>query len=291
MLSSVSFSGVRFSSLSDTFVRAPDLALQKKSQNVLVNEEQNALKVLELGTGSSGVKVVFEDSVSNQLISLSLTSENFTRLQDKFQNKEDYFQREDGSIRLNGEAGNFISSWFTDMAYGLNWLGADSNKDGIIRAGELSNAYLHATQITLGDNNVSFSYIGKINASYVFDEINIERGLNHRIMDDKNLDKEISYDELYDDEDLALFADFAKNENSTDSVSANSKRKTQNLLQKVLEEGINSLSQQELVQFKTQYPSQYEKLQNFKETFTQGFKQDLLQQFFNEGLKIIDLKA
>ncbi len=291
MLSSVSFSGVRFSSLSDTFVRAPDLALQKKSQNVLVNEEQNALKVLELGTGSSGVKVVFEDSVSNQLISLSLTSENFTRLQDKFQNKEDYFQREDGSIRLNGEAGNFISSWFTDMAYGLNWLGADSNKDGIIRAGELSNAYLHATQITLGDNNVSFSYIGKINASYVFDEINIERGLNHRIMDDKNLDKEISYDELYDDEDLALFADFAKNENSTDSVSANSKRKTQNLLQKVLEEGINSLSQQELVQFKTQYPSQYEKLQNFKEAFTQGFKQDLLQQFFNEGLKIIDLKA
>ncbi|HDZ5065265.1 TPA: hypothetical protein RTH03_000736 [Campylobacter jejuni] len=51
--------------------------------------------------------------------------------------------RENNSIRLNGKAQNFIAGWFKNVAYDLNFIKADKDKNGIIEEKEISDIYLY----------------------------------------------------------------------------------------------------------------------------------------------------
>lgn len=175
------------------------------------------------------------------------------------------------------------------MAYNLNWLNADSNKDGLIKGAELSSAFLHSSAVNVDFNEVSFSYLGKINASSRLDEISIEEGLNERLMSDKNLDGNVSFNELYDEADLNSFAKTAQEIGNAPS----SKKKNENeedLLQKALSKGINSLNARELAEFKRKYPSQYERLGGSNELAT-NFKEDFLKQLSSFDFQILNIKA
>lgn len=283
--------GINFKSLSSAYIRSSEVALQAHSQNELAKEEQEGAKMLEFGSNGVGVRVVFEDGHSDQLIKLSLSEDNFERLRNKFKDEGNYFQREDGSIRLNADAQNFVSSWFSDMAYGLNWLQADADKDGIIAGSELENAYLHTTEIGIEGRNVHFSYAGKMRAdSTMLNEIDIEAGLNDRLNSDKNLDGQVDYSELYDTNDLRTFARVADElDVASRAFNASKKKKAKDLLTKVLEGGLSALTQQELAQFRVQHPSQYEKLAS-QNDLRQNLSQDFSRQFSNYDFRIIDFK-
>ncbi|MDO4674043.1 hypothetical protein [Campylobacter sp.] len=283
--------GINFKSLSSAYIRSGEVALQAHSQNELAKEEQEGAKMLEFGSNGVGVRVVFEDGHSDQLIKLSLSEDNFERLRNKFKDEGNYFQREDGSIRLNADAQNFVSSWFSDMAYGLNWLQADADKDGIIAGSELENAYLHTTEIGIEGRNVHFSYAGKMRAdSTMLNEIDIEAGLNDRLNSDKNLDGQVDYSELYDTNDLRTFARVADElDVASRAFNASKKKKAKDLLTKVLEGGLSALTQQELAQFRVQHPSQYEKLAS-QNDLRQNLSQDFSRQFSNYDFRIIDFK-
>ena len=82
--------------------------------------------------------VMFNDHISGMRIQVALSHENIKRLQNKF-DSEDFYQRNDNVIRLNGKAEAFVSGWFGDLAYRQNYLGADANNDGKIDRDEFGS--------------------------------------------------------------------------------------------------------------------------------------------------------
>ena len=60
--------------------------------------------------------ILFADPTNGNLVKLNLSTKNIEKLKSHFSN-EDFYERKDGSLRLNGEAEAYVSGWFGDIAY------------------------------------------------------------------------------------------------------------------------------------------------------------------------------
>ena len=66
---------------------------------------------------------------------LNLSNKNIEKLKSHFSN-EDFYERKDKTLRLNGEAEAYVSGWFGDIAYKREFLEADTDNDGKLSEGE-----------------------------------------------------------------------------------------------------------------------------------------------------------
>ena len=71
----------------------------------------------------------FIDPVTKKYVIASLENETLDKLRGKF-GSDNVIEKEDGSIRLIGDAEAFTSGWFADIAYKREFLTADANSDG-----------------------------------------------------------------------------------------------------------------------------------------------------------------
>ena len=76
-------------------------------------------------------EISFKDKVSGNTINLKLSDENLEKLKITFGSK-DIDKGENGQITLKGNAQNFVSGWFGDIAYKRNYVGADTDKNGFL---------------------------------------------------------------------------------------------------------------------------------------------------------------
>lgn len=180
--------------------RTADALSAEESQDRLKNlssvqslREANAIKINDASiSNSSGVAVMFNDPTTDNRIVLNLTKENFDRLKTKFGDK-DFYERDDGAIRLSGKAEAFVSGWFGDVAYRQNYANADANKDGHISQSETKN--LKNSIRSSGVHNGITAVEQHVESYASFDPLydshkplTIEDALNDVITKDKNLD-------------------------------------------------------------------------------------------------------
>ena len=59
--------------------------------------------------------VIFADPTNGNLVKLNLSNKNIEKLKSHFSN-EDFYERKDKTLRLNGEAEAYASGWFGDIA-------------------------------------------------------------------------------------------------------------------------------------------------------------------------------
>lgn len=183
--------------------RTADALSAEESQDRLKNlssvqslREANAIKINDASiSNSSGVAVMFNDPTTDNRIVLNLTKENFDRLKTKFGDK-DFYERDDGAIRLSGKAEAFVSGWFGDVAYRQNYANADANKDGHISQSETKN--LKNSIRSSGVHNGITAVEQHVESYASFDPLydshkplTIEDALNDVITKDKNLDGQI----------------------------------------------------------------------------------------------------
>ena len=79
--------------------------------------------------------VIFADPTNGNLVKLNLSNKNIEKLKSHFSN-EDFYERKDKTLRLNGEAEAYVSGWFGDIAYKREFLKADADNDGKLSEGE-----------------------------------------------------------------------------------------------------------------------------------------------------------
>ncbi|MDL0090065.1 hypothetical protein NYG85_11935, partial [Campylobacter sp. PS10] len=146
---------------------------------------------------------------------IGLSDENLNTINRVF-GSDDVFKNDDGSVILNGNAQNFVSSWFADIAYKRGYLRADDDKNGILNKTEQerTNSYFEnywAGFITYNNTitahiNLGIDSYQKSNSSFesLFMPANysptsktIERELNRTISDDKDQDGKISLNETW----------------------------------------------------------------------------------------------
>jgi hypothetical protein len=80
----------------------------------------------------------FIDPVTKKYVIASLENETLDKLRGHF-GTDNVIEKEDGGIRLTGEAEAFVSGWFADIAYKREFLTADANSDGQLSEDEHNN--------------------------------------------------------------------------------------------------------------------------------------------------------
>ena len=125
--------------------RAVFSSLSNMSQDNL----QNFAKIINKNLDTNNIKtssnlaknyefsneISFTDKISTNTINLRLSDENLSRLKTHF-GSQNFDKDKSGKITLKGEAADFVSGWFGDIAYKRNYAGADSDKNGFLNDSE-----------------------------------------------------------------------------------------------------------------------------------------------------------
>ncbi len=297
-------SGVSLAGLYSTLLDSKRANIATKDKAALLEESQkpiqSAIKTTPNDNYSASyigdfVKVAFEDERSKQLVSVNLSTHNLLRLISHFGGENNFFVRNDGVIRLNGDAQNFVSGWFDKVAYEMNLLGADADKNGLISGDELANTFFYESPYVYGNTKKDVSiYTLTGGAKIAYDEsdlrgVQIERvidgSLNALLDEDKNMDGKITFVEHFGSKMMALGSvEMELNGSCSDAGGCNPFELMLEELKKLLEElqqklqkglksadklkekaatqGLQALNSMELELLKSQNPLDYERLKN-----------------------------
>lgn len=249
----------------NTLLSYQDLHIEKKELTKLKSENNTPLQISS--EKMDGVKVIFEDKNKN-LIAINLSQENFKSLQENFRSYTNYIAKEDGSIRLNSEAQNFIASWFGSA---LNLSNEKIN----------SSFYQNNTTMFFKKDtptiNQSLQSLGKNKRDVINDNASITQKLNFLIDKDVNKDGKIESIESKPDGSKEILNSLRESLNGStkitdridpQKINEEQKKKIkkvdnkeEDLLKKAQEKGLNALSTNEQEKLKTQNPKEFEKLQ------------------------------
>ncbi len=294
-------SGVSVSGLYSTLLDSNRANIKAKDKMALIEENQkpiqSAIKTTLDDNFSASylgdyIKVAFEDERSGQLVSVNLSTKNAINLILNFKGENNFFLRSDGILRLNGEVQNFVSGWFDKVAYDMNLLGADSDKNGLVEGQELNDTFLYLAPYIYGNAKkaadiTNYTFAGGDKLSYKDTELRgldivrvIDASLNALLNEDKNADNKISFLEHFGSLKMALGnVEMQVNDGSNaefdmlEFILEQLKKMLQEMLEKMLENGISpeskatqqglqALSATELELFKNQNPAEYERLKN-----------------------------
>ena len=216
----LTFNGTQFR-LNGVQNRAVFSSLSNISQDNLQNFAQIINKNLDtnnIKTSSNLAKnyefsneISFTDKISTNTINLRLSDENLSRLKTHF-GSQNFDKDKSGKITLKGEAADFVSGWFGDIAYKRNYAGADSDKNGFLNDSEkgetLAGYATNTTKKVEGANVTDVDFNGV--SSYLpyskhYDSPlanTIEKALNESLKADINMDGYLNLIELQSKEQI-----------------------------------------------------------------------------------------
>ncbi|EJP1650922.1 hypothetical protein NU244_001493 [Campylobacter coli] len=255
----------------------------------LKKEEKDKIPVQDLSSlNSDGVKVVFENK-QGELIALNLSDENYSSLQKNFGSYTNYVARNDGSIRLNGEANQFVSNWFESVKDNFGSLNSNLNN-------KQQSVKLNFNTSTLQQSMQNLGF--KTSDEKISDDANIEEKLNFFIDKDVNKDGKVDDSDVKEPSMREILSDIKEASggganamktidpqkiNKKDDKENNIKEKEdEDLLQKAKEKGLSALSADEQAKLKASNPQIFEKLQNKSlQNLGKDLKKDLMVQISN----------
>ncbi len=92
---------------------------------------------------------------SDEILTFELSKKTIASLKKNFGDSNNFFERDDGVLRLNGKAENFVAGWMKDIRENRNYDEADADKNGRIEGNE-------AKALTIAfERQNDYEYIGK----------------------------------------------------------------------------------------------------------------------------------
>ncbi|MBZ7939109.1 hypothetical protein H2277_04845 [Campylobacter sp. W0014] len=264
----------------------------------LKSEEKDKVKVNDLSDHNNfGKKIIFEDK-EGELISLSLSEENYKSLQNHFGSYTNYIARDDGTIRLNGEANEFISNWFENAKN--EFFSVKSTQD------EKNNTRINFHQNTLHE---SMQNLGLKHNSLTSDDMSIEKKLNFLIDKDANKDGNIDENDVKEPSLREVLSDLKQGLGGVNAMQSVDPQKIQkkdddkakikekenddeDLLQKAQEKGLSFLSADEQAKLKASNPKEFEELQDKSlDKLTKNLNKDLIGQINDNEAIFLDKRV
>ncbi|EAI8343925.1 hypothetical protein AJO39_01585 [Campylobacter jejuni] len=265
----------------------------------LKKEDQDKIPVQDLSSlNSDGVKVVFENK-QGELIALNLSDENYSSLQKNFGSYTNYVARNDGSIRLNSEANQFVSNWFESVKDNFGSLNSNlNNKQQSVKLNFNTNTLQQSMQ------NLGF----KTSDEKISDDANIEEKLNFFIDKDVNKDGKVDDSGVKEPSMREILSDIKEASggganamktidpqkiNKKDDKENNIKEKEdEDLLQKAQEKGLSALSADEQAKLEASNPEEFEKLkQKSLQELSQNLSKDFKNKIENQEAQIVDKRV
>jgi len=92
---------------------------------------------------------------TGKVLTFDLSKKTIDNLKEKFGGTNNFFERSDGVLRLNGEAENFVAGWMQDIRHNRSYDKADTDENGRIEGNE-------AKGLTIAfERQRDYDYIGK----------------------------------------------------------------------------------------------------------------------------------
>ncbi|EPW0562611.1 hypothetical protein ACWBS3_000368 [Campylobacter upsaliensis] len=255
----------------------------------LKQEEQDKIKVDDISNTNSGFKVVFENK-KGELMAVRINEENYQNLQNHFSSYTNYIAREDGSIRLNGEANAFVAEWFEKVS------------NTLFDANSLLQNETNSTSLSFHKRTTleSLQNLALNKRDSLASGANLEEKLNFALEKDINQDGKVSELDVKK-ENLSEILRGLK-EASGGGANANTMQDSEKIevkdkkeeefkdertpLEKALEEGFASLSAEEKAKLESSHPQKFKEFQ--KEELEQSFTQDLKAQIAHGESPLVD---
>ncbi|VTX83927.1 Uncharacterised protein [Campylobacter jejuni] len=271
--------------------------VDKKELSVLKKEDQDKIPVQDLSSlNSDGVKVVFENK-QGELIALNLSDENYSSLQKNFGSYTNYVARNDGSIRLNGEANQFVSNWFESVKDNFGFLNLNNKQQSV-------KLNFNTSTLQQSMQNLGF----KTSYEKISDDANIEEKLNFFIDKDVNKDGKVDDSDVKEPSMREILSEIKEASggganamktidpqkiNKKDDKENNIKEKEdEDLLQKAQEKGLSALSADEQAKLKASNPEEFEKLkQKSLQELSQNLNKDFKNKIENQEVQIVDKRV
>ncbi len=265
----------------------------------LKKEEKDKIPVQDLSSlNSDGVKVVFENK-QGELIALNLSDENYSSLQKNFGSYTNYVARNDGRIRLNGEANQFVLNWFESVKDNFGSLNSNLNN-------KQQSVKLNFNTSTLQQSMQNLGF--KTSDEKISDDANIEEKLNFFIDKDVNKDGKVDDSDVKEPSMREILSDIKEASggganamktidpqkiNKKDDKENNIKEKEdEDLLQKAQEKGLSALSADEQAKLEASNPEEFEKLkQKSLQELSQNLSKDFQNKIENQEAQIVDKRV
>ncbi|HED8405043.1 TPA: hypothetical protein R6P71_000668 [Campylobacter coli] len=265
--------------------------VDKKELSVLKKEDQDKIPVQDLSSlNSDGVKVVFENK-QGELIALNLSDENYSSLQKNFGSYMNYVARNDGSIRLNGEANQFVSNWFESVKDNFGSLNSNLNN-------KQQSVKLNFNTSTLQQSMQNLGF--KTSDEKISDDASMEKKLNFFIDKDRDKNGKIDDNDVKEPSMGEILNDISKisgranamqtidpqkiykKDDSGVTIKEKDEKDDKDLLEIAKEKGLSALSADEQAKLKASNPQIFEELQNKSlGNLEQNLKKDLMVQISN----------
>ncbi|MDD4884113.1 hypothetical protein [Sulfuricurvum sp.] len=109
---------------------------------------------------------------TGEVLTFDLSKKTIDSLKEKFGDSNNFFERKDGVLRLNGAAENFVAGWMKDIRQNRNYDKADTDRNGRIEGDE-------AQSLTIGfERQRDYDYLGKKVV-----QVNAAMGANYQSLD------------------------------------------------------------------------------------------------------------
>ncbi|EKR5315628.1 hypothetical protein P8K24_000669 [Campylobacter coli] len=275
----------------DTSIRPLTIQTDKKELSVLKKEDEDKVKVKDISDNQiSGFKVVFENK-KGELIALNLSDENYSSLQKNFGSYTNYVARNDGSIRLNGEANQFVSNWFESVKDNFGSLNSNLNN-------KQQSVKLNFNTSTLQQSMQNLGF--KTSDEKIPNDASMEKKLNFFIDKDRDKNGKIDDNDVKEPSMGEILNDISKisgranamqtidpqkiykKDDSGVTIKEKDEKDDKDLLEIAKEKGLSALSADEQAKLKASNPQIFEELQNKSlGNLEQNLKKDLMVQISN----------
>ena len=172
-----------------------------KNEKIDVDTSQHTYVTHSDGTKNDPNRIVVmrDPENNNKYVTLELSKTSIDQLKQKFDGANNFFERSDGTLRLNGEAEDFVTGWMQNIRTDRNYTKADADGNGLIEGDE-------ANSLTIKfESQTNYDYIGKKVV-----KINLVAGANYQSLLLSEDEKEFG-----DNRNIAFF-DNAQYENSVE---------------------------------------------------------------------------
>lgn len=263
----------------------------------LKKEEQEKVKVNDVSDNQiSGFKVVFENK-QGELMALKISDENYKNLQSHFGSYTNYIARDDGAIRLNGEANEFIANWFEKISSEFFDPNSLNNKE------ESNHINVNFHKNTLFESMQNLAFKGEDGLSQ---DANLQTRLNFAMEKDVNFDGNVNEFDVKEESSTEILIDIKnalgggadttkitdpQKSDENDEVKVKKKKDDKDLLEIAKEKGLSALSADEQAKLKASDPQIFEELQDKSlNELTKNLSKDLMQQI-NNGAIFVDKRV
>lgn len=99
--------------------------------------------------------VMHDPENNNKFVTIQLSKKSIDQLKQKFDGTNNFFERSDGTLRLNGDVEAFVAGWMQNIKMDRNYSKSDADGNGLIEGDE-------AKTLTIGyARQTNYDYIGK----------------------------------------------------------------------------------------------------------------------------------